>query len=406
MLMSCPECNLMVSDKAVNCPHCGYPLKESSRKTRKKNKRRRKLPNGFGQISELKGRNLRKPFRAMVTVGKDEYGRPIAKPLRPDSYFETYNEAYMALVEYNRNPFDLRNTMTLQDLYEKWLEDYIEQGSSKKTVRTYQSVWKQLPLIKNMLVINIRAQHIRDALGEGLVQTEENTISPKMKNLMKVILNQVFDFAVANQIVDRNFARDVKLTKKSMKAISTVDKEHLTFTKEEIETLWNHIEEPMVDLILCQCYTGMRPTELLAILTDNVDLASWKIVGGGKTKAGTNREIPIHKRIRPIIEKYYSQSKKAKRSSLFGKPDREGQLQDITYSRYSLDFKNIMKRLGLDANHRPHDCRVFFITRAKECNVDEYAIKRIVGHRIGDITEGTYTKRDFGWLQAEMNKIL
>ena len=94
MLIKCPECELQVSDKATACPHCGYPMCRTSKlkKSRKSNKRRR-LPNGFGQISEIKNPNLRKPFRAMVTIGKDENGRPICKPLKPESYFATYNDA-------------------------------------------------------------------------------------------------------------------------------------------------------------------------------------------------------------------------------------------------------------------------------------------------------------------------
>jgi len=99
MLTKCPECELQISDKALSCPHCGYPLQPNiiQRKLRKSNKRRR-LPNGFGQISEIKNRNLRNPFRAMVTVGKTSIGRPICKPLKPDSFFSTYNDAYAALV--------------------------------------------------------------------------------------------------------------------------------------------------------------------------------------------------------------------------------------------------------------------------------------------------------------------
>ena len=63
MLIKCPECELQVSDKATTCPHCGFPLQPSvkSRKPRAKNNKRRRLPNGFGQISEIKNRNLRKP---------------------------------------------------------------------------------------------------------------------------------------------------------------------------------------------------------------------------------------------------------------------------------------------------------------------------------------------------------
>ena len=31
MLIKCPECNKEVSDKATNCPHCGFPLKRKDK---------------------------------------------------------------------------------------------------------------------------------------------------------------------------------------------------------------------------------------------------------------------------------------------------------------------------------------------------------------------------------------
>ena len=80
MLVKCPECELQVSDKAVSCPHCGYPMvKQEETPKRRSTKKRMRLPNGFGQIAEIKGRNLRNPFRASVTVGHDEFGHPICK---------------------------------------------------------------------------------------------------------------------------------------------------------------------------------------------------------------------------------------------------------------------------------------------------------------------------------------
>ena len=92
MLINCPECQLQISDKAFSCPHCGFPLKDIPKNSRvKSSNKRKKLPNGFGQISELKNKNLRKRFRAMVSIGKNEYGKPISlrgiirisqKPLR------------------------------------------------------------------------------------------------------------------------------------------------------------------------------------------------------------------------------------------------------------------------------------------------------------------------------------
>lgn len=52
MLMKCPECEPQVSDKAISCPHCGYPLKRG-KATQSRGKKRGQLPNGFGQITKI-----------------------------------------------------------------------------------------------------------------------------------------------------------------------------------------------------------------------------------------------------------------------------------------------------------------------------------------------------------------
>ena len=48
----------------------------------------------------------------------------------------------------------------------------------------------------------------------------------------------------------------------------------------------------------------------------------------------------------------------------------------------------------LNPEHRPHDPRKAFITMGKRANMDEYALKEIVGYSVKDITESTYTVRD------------
>lgn len=86
MLFKCPECDLQVSDKAISCPHCGHPLKAGASRVRESTKRHR-LPNGFGQIVKIKRGNLRNPYRASITVGKNpKNGRPIVKLLKPKAY--------------------------------------------------------------------------------------------------------------------------------------------------------------------------------------------------------------------------------------------------------------------------------------------------------------------------------
>lgn len=67
----------------------------------------------------------------------------------------------------------------------------------------------------------------------------------------------------------------------------------------------------------------------------------------------------------------------------------------------------VRDELKLNPEHRPHDGRKHFVTTAKKAGADEYAIKYkyMVGHKISDITQKVYTKREFEWLKEEIEKI-
>ena len=197
MLIKCKECDLQVSDKAIICPHCGFPMQPNAvgKYTRKK-KGRPKLPNGFGQISEIKNRNLRNRFRAMVTVGKTPEGKPISKLLKPNAYFKTYNEAYEALVEYNKNPYDLNtSSMTMAELYEKWSEEYLK-TVAKSNARNIQSAWNYCSVLYKMRVTDVRAKHLKKCINEASRKEKGIIIqaSANMKSKIKSIFNLMFDY--------------------------------------------------------------------------------------------------------------------------------------------------------------------------------------------------------------------
>lgn len=413
MLISCLECHLQVSDRASACPHCGYPLVAVSTKPRSKKKgnKRRRLPNGFGQISEIKNRNLRKPFRAMVTVGKDENGRPICKPLKPESYFSTYNDAYAALLEYNRNPYDLDPGMTMQQLYEKWSEEYFKTLKTNSSQRTIRSAWAYCSSIYKMRVSDLRARHIKGCMEEGFVKTDRGIQKPTagVKSRIKSMFNLMLDYALEYELTNRNYARTFSVSSDIVKEQESAKRGHIPFTDEEIQTLWdNQYAFPYVDVVLIQCYSGWRPQELGLIEVANVNLDNNTIIGGMKTDAGTDRIIPIHPKIRNLIVKRYEEALKSGAKYLICCPDGITHHNNtiLTYDKYRGRFKAIVNSLGLNPMHRAHDPRVHFVTQAKKYGVDEYAIKYIVGHQISDITEKVYTKREIGWLQSEIGKIV
>lgn len=412
MLMQCPECDLQVSDKAAYCPHCGYPIQPNikPRKPRSKNNKRRRLPNGFGQISEIKNRNLRNPFRAMITVGKTSDGRPICKPLKPESYFPTYNDAYAALVEYNKNPYDLEPAITTKELYEKWTEEYFKTLKNDASARAVSSAWAYCSSVYDMRVMDIRARHVKGCMEEGtaIVRGKEQHPSASMKNKIKSLFNLMLDYALEYEIVDRNYSRTFNLTEETIKEIQTVKKEHIAFTDAEIDLLWEHVaDKRWVDIILIQCYSGWRPQELGLIELANVDLENWTFRGGMKTDAGTDRVVPIHSKIQKLVAQKYKEAEELGSPYLFNYVDPDSRSKNIklTYNRYNKVFGMICSELNLNPEHRPHDGRKHFVTMAKKYGVDEYAIKYMVGHKISDITEKVYTAREFDWLREEIEKI-
>ena len=409
MLIKCPECELQVSDKASTCPHCGFPIQPNikPRKPRNKNNKRRRLPNGFGQISEIKNRNLRNPFRAMISVGKDTNGRPICKPLKPESYFPTYNDAYAALVEYNKNPYDLEPSITVKELYERWLPEH---EKTIKSTRALESAWSYCTAVYDMRVRDLRARHVKGCMEEGTstYRGQTRTPSASMKNQIKSLFNLMLDYALEYELVDRNYSRTFNLSEETIKEIVTVKQEHIPFTDEEMDLLWQHVDDKMmVDVLLIQCYSGWRPQEIGLLELKDVDLENWTFSGGMKTDAGTGRVVPIHSRIRHLVERKYKEAQEMGSLYLFNYVNPNARLKStaLTYARYQKGFGMIRDELKLNPEHRPHDGRKHFVTMAKKYGIDEYAIKYMVGHKISDITEKVYTQREFEWLKTEIEKI-
>lgn len=409
MLITCPECSLQVSDKAVSCPHCGYPFKANVARKYNSTKRKR-LPNGFGQISEMKGHNLRNRFRAMVTVGKNENGKPIVKPLKPQSHFATYNEAYAALVEYNKNPYDLSDSLSMKELYDKWSEYYFTTIKSGAGQRNITAAWNYCSSIYNLRVSEVRARHLKGCIENATakIKGEVTIASPGTKSRIKSMFNLMFDYALEYELVDRNYARTFNLSNDIIQECENAKRGHIVFTDEEMETLWNNVNiKNYVDVILIQCYSGWRPQELGLIKLEDVDLENWTYVGGIKTEAGTNRLVPIHSKIRPLVKARYDEAVRLGSEYLINCTDGTTHTNSIafTYDKYQKRFVKIRDELKLNSMHRAHDGRKHFITMAKKYNMDEYAIKYIVGHSISDITERVYTEREISWLKEEMEKI-
>lgn len=350
-----------------------------------KNPKRLKMPNKFGSISFL-GEGRRRPFmmRAPAIYDND------AKEIRPIiGYTDDYYEAYEALLKYHKKSQEKEGTLRFSDLFTLWSEykkkrfnDLKEKDKLKKNQRVayaanYDSVYNnQCKPLHNKLLSDLCSadfQNIIDDCSKGYTT----------RKYIKLLASQLFEHAnylginLDKKIIDRLEVGDVDKSTK-----------HKIFKDEEIKRLWDNLgnievdPHGIIDIILINVYSGMRPTELLEMKTSKISLKNQIMIGGIKTNAGIDREIPIHNKTLKLVENRY----KSKNELLITKKDGT----PLLYRHYLDLFKGVMSNLNMD--HVPYDARHTAATKLYNANVDPLLYKLILGHDVSDITEKHYIK--------------
>lgn len=369
--------------------------------------------NGEGSISYD---SRRKRYRAKITVGweiNEETGRSkqIVKTL--GSNYKTKGEATSALAEYLKNPFDINNKdITFSQLYEIWFNDFIKDHKSHKY--RIKSAYKYCSSIYNKKFRELSILDMKNCIYKGTAEItrgkykgEQKLATPSVQESMKYIFNHMYTYAIEARIVDRNYAKEFTLDKKVFKEKQEQHKEKIPFSNEELNKLWKSIEFiPFADMIVYACYSGWRPGELIELKIEDVNLEENFIKGGIKTTAGKNRLVPIHPLVKTIVKKYYNEAVSVGSRYLFNDISKKKGI-GLSYDQYLSRFNNVMELLKFRLDITPHYTRHTFISKAKsrDVNMNEYILKLIVGHEIGDLTEHIYTHRELEDLRKEMLKI-
>lgn len=341
-----------------------------------------RLPNGFGSVHKLSG-NRRNPYRVRVTIGwkitnenrkKQEY--------KTIGYFATKEEGLIALSNFNESPYNLKTKdITFEDLYKLWREEHFEKIVSSG-MRVWTAAFNHSKPLHSLKFKSIRVFDLENTIKNAKVGN-----STKVR--MKCLYNMMYKYAIKHEITDKNYAIYCEVPHAENIYC------RIPFSDDEINRLWRNLDIPFVDMILINIYSGLRPRELVELKNSNIDLKEKIMIGGLKTKAGRNRKIPIHNSIYQLILNRYNENNE--RLCMKEKNC------NMTYDDYRNRFIKIMKKLGM--NHKPHDTRHTFITLAKRYGMNEYILKLIVGHKIQDITENTYTHRRQIELNEEIDKI-
>lgn len=380
MLIDCPECANKISDKAISCPHCGYPINintpnmadKPSKKALTRHKWHR-LPSGFGSIRKMTGKR-RNPYGAYPAI-KDYHDNGTAKMPTAIGYYATYQEALQALTEYNKKPYDLKNDrLTFAEVFEMFYKDKFENSKreySEQMKASNRSAFKNLSQIHSCIFKDLRTNDIQE-------QLDNCSLKHASLELMVMVVKGMYKFAIKNDLIDKDYGQFVKIN------IADDDEKGVPFTEEELFIMFKHTDNQIIRSLLVMAYSGMRISELNMA---EIDFQNSTITTGVKTEAGKNRVIPIHNGIRELLSK---------------------DCKTISPKNVNQQIRKALEDIGIDPQkHTAHDCRHTFSWLADKYKMDNLSKHMIMGHSTKnlDIEQSTYGHRSLEELKTEMDKI-
>lgn len=370
------------------------------------------------------------PWGARISIGKNEKGEYIYHFL---DTFETELEALVCLENYHKQPSAIyiseakynkiitfpkkpyplvvvknpknetlkevkKKTYTLKELYEEYKSLKFPTEAEAKYERNYH-VRAKGKLGYNYSRGLVTAFHNCEELHDKLYNELRTSDFQKFLNSQKKgyaslkqfvnLFSHLDNYALQEDIIDKGYAQFLKIPVPNEPKIT-----RKPFTYEQIDYLWkinpeNYKEKFVKDILLIALYTGARADELLCIKTQNIFLEHNYFICGLKTKAGINREIPIHPKIKPIIESYYNLD----HEYLFHMADSKiakGRKANYDYYLYHYRLNFIEKHPFLE-HHTAHECRHTLRSELEKLNVKQVIINSIIGHSNDNVGQDVYT---------------
>lgn len=338
-------------------------------------------PNGYGSIIKMGG-NRRKPYGVRITVGRKDDGRQIYKYI---GYFEERTDAMIALAEFNKMPYDIdANNITFAQVYERYAKEESDNlsDSLKKLNKTCFNHCKPLHLA---VFKDLRKAHLKGVIDDLETLTAKSNVASFYRKLYK--------FAMEHDIVHKNYADFITTPSKNQKT------KKIPFLRAEIDLLWDNIGNINAEILIMLAYSGMRVMELLALEKSQINMDEDYIITGSKSPAGKDRYIPIHPRIKPLVEKHYANP--SKWLIVNNQGDKPIRYDSFHAKRWS----KLKKKLQFREELTIHSTRHFFISELHRLGADKIAVQKIVGHKGQDVTEQAYTHIAKADLHAVTNLI-
>ncbi len=274
--------------------------------------------------------------------------------------------------------------------FHTFVKGFIEAAEKKRTkgtVKSYNAVYNRLKLFETWRKQTITFDDIDATFYDDLEEYSydvlghtDNTFGTTIK-ILKTFLNEA---------TEREHNTNMAFNKKSFKK-TQVEVDNIYLNEGELDVLYQfdfsgtpYLERTR-DLFLVGCYTGLRFSDFSNIKPENIDGNFIKI---NTQKVGENVIIPIHPRVKTIMNKYKGINKNSlpkapnnqEMNRFLKEMGKRAGLDDdvIVYiSRRNQKTEVIKKRYELICTHT---ARRSFATNAYLADIPTLAIMKITGH--------------------------
>ena len=366
-MVKCKKCHKDLDSQWKVCPFCGTKVAAANTPNKKRPRR------GNGQGGAYK---RGKTWTARVTVGWrviDGFDVPV---YRTKGGFKTKTEALAYCPTLAASPVAVRNDVSFEKLYLQWKDGYTERVSAS-TMGCYTAAYRHFKPLYHRPFGSLVSNELQDCLDKcpSGKRTKEN---------MKALLSLLYKYAMHNDITDRNRAETL-YTGNEAKGTRPA------FTDEELLSIYQAYD-PYAPYVVCMCYLGYRPGEMLALKREAYDPVHRCLVGGSKTKAGIDRIVTIPEGILPYVEARYN----AGGTYLF--PNlKNGRPMSDNYFR-SECFDPLMASLGIEGKV-PYSCRHTFANMLKNVQGSDTDKAALIGHADASMTK-YYQSADYNSLSS------
>ena len=351
----------------------------NSRKPPRSKEKKRRRQRGSGCWYKVSGTRAR-PYVAL-TARRDILGT-----------FETAGEAVQALDAYNaQNTHAALLKCTFADAYTQWKAQPKFQKLSTDMQKGYELAYAKAAPLYDRQLRDLKAadyQQVIDAMVE-------KGLSRSSCEKQRTLFSQICEWAMAQDIINKNYAMLLQLPAATGKA-------ERTLTAQEIEQIGGRQDDPKfgqtAQIAMVLLYTGMRIDELLSMRCEDVHLKEHYMQGGEKTEAGKNRIIPILDPIYKIIAFWMLDS-----GCEWLIPSKAGTKLDKR--NVATKFRALMQECHIEGVH-PHTLRHTASSKMVECGLEKTAVQAILGHKNFSTTANKYVSHnDPKYLLQEMKKM-